>query len=1059
MKKILLLLMAIAMCFTATRANEIIGDFEYNVTNNTAYGIQCALLVGPSQALINSNPTSISIPGYITTSSGTKLPVWVNSVNGAQLPNVTNVWVSYGAIGIGYHAFAYFPKLSTVHIPSSVKGFGNEILYNSGGSASGSTLTVNWASLNPGSVEVQDNTFSGCSASYRKVNMPTLPAITKANSIGSKLTNYFSVNSAPSPANCFDYVGSYNDVYIVTKAATSSSNGELSLIGCLQSSLTIYQSTSYSIYGSSYIPTSVAEQAFYGNTSIHSVAINKSNFTIERDAFAYCTNLTYASLTTSQILEEAFYYCSNLSTIYLNEGVNYVASRAFTGCYMSTLHIPATLETFAVTAVNQCYNLEKFTVASNSSYYSTYSTFGALYKAGLKTLVKVPAKNAYTGESSFPTQLTTVFDYAFSDNCKAGWIALPYGVTTIGGHAFMNATSPIAIKIPSSVTSIDYTNAFYGCSHLKKLIVATLANRSSVNSYTFDGTPVIMMVYVPSENFSPDDYGHETSAPFYTDNYWKDHNVTYGAWDVVVDGYPYMLKTYTGYQYKFATLVYGTTVGDTSDDYTLLKSGAITIPKTFTYRGTTYEVGRIAAHAFKGNWQITSVTLNQYFVDCHGGGQFENCTALKNVYFNNLYAVETPIPNFCFRNTRLTKVTLPYGVYKVGDQAFANNPSLTEIRVPSSVSRISLCPNFVRGCSSLQKIYINIDNTAIYSEPVDWPTYDSYATATNSTSGCFYNVPQSCKVYLPVGARTNYLEASNMGGYYLWRHFTTVQAGACDNDGLTATYKNSDGNLKAKYVYSPEYASFYQYPVIGDNSYITDSYGRRWYTAELSDSCFAGSTYLKEVSVQWAKNEFRKIPDYAFYKCTNLKKFQWPNQPCNLNYIGNRAFYKSGLEGVVDLTNCKDSKLDLMGSAFNEANNITHFKLPANTKTLKTGSMYQTTSGYKLKDVTCLATTPPTISEPNVWNSALQPSQTLHVPKASINAYKAAVYWKNFGTIVAIVNGDVNGDGTVTAADITELYNYLLNGDTTYINTADVNGDGDITAADITAVYDILLGN
>ena len=59
----------------------------------------------------------------------------------------------------------------------------------------------------------------------------------------------------------------------------------------------------------------------------------------------------------------------------------------------------------------------------------------------------------------------------------------------------------------------------------------------------------------------------------------------------------------------------------------------------------------------------------------------------------------------------------------------------------------------------------------------------------------------------------------------------------------------------------------------------------------------------------------------------------------------------------------------------------------------------------------------------------------------------------------ATVKGDVNGDGNVTAADITQLYNYLLNGDMTYYNTADVNGDGNITAADVTFIYDILLGN
>ncbi|MBR5118687.1 MAG: starch-binding protein [Muribaculaceae bacterium] len=58
-----------------------------------------------------------------------------------------------------------------------------------------------------------------------------------------------------------------------------------------------------------------------------------------------------------------------------------------------------------------------------------------------------------------------------------------------------------------------------------------------------------------------------------------------------------------------------------------------------------------------------------------------------------------------------------------------------------------------------------------------------------------------------------------------------------------------------------------------------------------------------------------------------------------------------------------------------------------------------------------------------------------------------------------VVYGDVNGDGTVTASDITEIYNYLLDGDQTYITTCDVNGDGEITSYDITAVYDILLGN
>ena len=56
------------------------------------------------------------------------------------------------------------------------------------------------------------------------------------------------------------------------------------------------------------------------------------------------------------------------------------------------------------------------------------------------------------------------------------------------------------------------------------------------------------------------------------------------------------------------------------------------------------------------------------------------------------------------------------------------------------------------------------------------------------------------------------------------------------------------------------------------------------------------------------------------------------------------------------------------------------------------------------------------------------------------------------------VPGDVNGDGNVTAADVTALYDFMLNNDSSHIVNGDQNGDGDITAADVTAVYDILLG-
>ena len=57
------------------------------------------------------------------------------------------------------------------------------------------------------------------------------------------------------------------------------------------------------------------------------------------------------------------------------------------------------------------------------------------------------------------------------------------------------------------------------------------------------------------------------------------------------------------------------------------------------------------------------------------------------------------------------------------------------------------------------------------------------------------------------------------------------------------------------------------------------------------------------------------------------------------------------------------------------------------------------------------------------------------------------------------ISGDVNGDGVVNSADVTALYNVILNGDDSYGKAADVNNDGAITAGDVTAVYNIILGS
>ena len=56
-------------------------------------------------------------------------------------------------------------------------------------------------------------------------------------------------------------------------------------------------------------------------------------------------------------------------------------------------------------------------------------------------------------------------------------------------------------------------------------------------------------------------------------------------------------------------------------------------------------------------------------------------------------------------------------------------------------------------------------------------------------------------------------------------------------------------------------------------------------------------------------------------------------------------------------------------------------------------------------------------------------------------------------------SGDANGDGYVTSADVTAIYNFILNNDDSSLVNGDQNGDGNITSSDVTTIYNILLGN
>ena len=110
--------------------------------------------------------------------------------------------------------------------------------------------------------------------------------------------------------------------------------------------------------------------------------------------------------------------------------------------------------------------------------------------------------------------------------------------------------------------------------------------------------------------------------------------------------------------------------------------------------------------------------------------------------------------------------------------------------------------------------------------------------------------------------------------------------------------------------------------------------------------------------------------------------------------------------------------------------------------------------------VNSLAKTPPVIDY-DTFTSTVRSNATLRVPQGTMEAYKAAQYWKDFQHIEEIPGagpGDVNGDGQIGVSDVTTLIDKILAGEDVSIY-ADVNGDGSVSIADVTALIDMLLAS
>ena len=138
-------------------------------------------------------------------------------------------------------------------------------------------------------------------------------------------------------------------------------------------------------------------------------------------------------------------------------------------------------------------------------------------------------------------------------------------------------------------------------------------------------------------------------------------------------------------------------------------------------------------------------------------------------------------------------------------------------------------------------------------------------------------------------------------------------------------------------------------------------------------------------------NSVDSIGKYAFIACDSLKSVDLPN---NLTKINEGVFSGSGLTSVT----IPDNVTEIGFEAFYSCYYLSTLKIGKKVESLDWGAFEDCMS---LSSVTCAAVVPPS-TQSSTFNYVDCPNIPLYVPAESIEAYRAADWWRSFNPILPI---------------------------------------------------------
>ncbi|MDR1678810.1 MAG: leucine-rich repeat domain-containing protein [Prevotellaceae bacterium] len=399
---------------------------------------------GDVTATLNAGTLSISGQGNMVdsldySSYSPDIYPW-NSVS----QDIKKVIIEHGVTNIGYDAFRYCNRITTLIIPESVTG--NEHGHCGGINCSSlDTVTVFWET-SPPVLSFYTTPYTSCSA---VISIP-------AGTMEAYKTKYYYFSDR------YNFVERRSEEEFLIK------NGVLVQYNGKGGNVVIPDGV-----------TRIAGYVFENCSTITSVAMPETLTSIGNSAFSGCSYLTSVSMPESltSIGERAFWICTGLNSITIPENITSIGKEAFTSC--------SGLKTVNYNAIN----------------YANDPQFpGSLTTVNIGNRVNTIPQSAFVGNSklttiSIPGSVTTIGAEAFM-NCGLTNISIPEGVTTIGNDAFRDCNKLTSVSISASVTTIG-KSAFWG-SGLTSVNIPE--NVASIGNMAFGGYSGFISFQVAEEN-------------------------------------------------------------------------------------------------------------------------------------------------------------------------------------------------------------------------------------------------------------------------------------------------------------------------------------------------------------------------------------------------------------------------------------------------------------------------------------------------------------------------------------------------------------------------------